>query len=425
MMSKQKQGKARRSTKPPTGHQALAELADLRKETCSPTDSAGVYVGLEHIDPGYFALRRHGMTSDVRSAKSRFYAGDVLYGKLRPYLDKAVVADCEGICSTDILVLEPRGVPSWFLCGLLHTDRFIEHAKQTTHGVNHPRTSWAGVNVFEIVRFTNAEQEKIAAVLLNIQRAIETQDRMIQALGDLKKSTLQHVFTRGLRGEKTKTTRFGPIPSSWRVEPLGRCCHVQTGVTKGRTIPQTEAVELPYLRVANVQDGHLDLTEMKTIRLRKSELPRYALNDGDVLLTEGGDFDKLGRGFVWEGQIPSCVHQNHVFAVRVDREKLIPRYLAYLAQSPYGKAYFLLVAHKTTNLACINSTKLKGLPVPIPAMEEQIEIANAMEKVEDGMQHHESRKSALQSLFKTALNKLMSGEIWVGELEIETAEVTG
>ncbi len=267
------------------------------------------------------------------------------------------------------------------------------------------------------------EQKKIAAVLLKIQRAIETQDKIISALRDLKKSIMQHLFTHGLRGEKTKMTEFGSIPSSWKIRLLGNCSTVQTGVAKGRKIADSEVQILPYLRVANVQDGHLDLTEMKTIRLRQSERNRYSLQNGDVVLTEGGDFDKLGRGFVWEGQIPNCVHQNHVFAVRVNPEVLSPHFLAYLAQSPYGKAYFLKVAHKTTNLACINTTKLKGLSVPIPDRTEQDAIVDSISIVDTQATIHASKKTTLQDLFKTTLNKLMTGDIRVADLDIDVKEV--
>jgi len=154
---------------------------------------------LEHIDSGRFFLSRHGSPLQVRSAKSRFYPGDVLYGKLRPYLDKAVVAETEGICSTDILVLEPIEVPPWFLCSVLHGDAFIEHAKQTTHGVNHPRTSWSGIRMFETLSLDPLEQKKIAAVLLKIQRAIETQEKTIQSFRDLFKTTLNKLMTGEVR----------------------------------------------------------------------------------------------------------------------------------------------------------------------------------------------------------------------------------
>ena len=117
---------------------------------------------------------------------------------------------------------------------------------------------------------------------------------------------------------------------------------MQTRLAKGRKLEDNHIVTLPYLRVANVQDGYLDLTEIKTIELRSTEVERYKLYPGDVLVTEGGDFDKLGRGFLWNGEIPECVHQNHIFAIRAHKDILMPEYLAYLIQSNYGKAYFLM-----------------------------------------------------------------------------------
>ena len=139
---------------------------------------------------------------------------------------------------------------------------------------------------------------------------------------------------------------------------------------------------------------------MKKIRIRKSELNGLLLRPDDVVLTEGGDFDKLGRGFIWEGQIDPCVHQNHIFAVRVDREKLLPRFFAYLAQSPYGRAYFLSVAHKTTNLACINTTKLRAFPVLIPELNEQKEITEILDNLIRKIAVHDAKQRAWQGSSK-------------------------
>lgn len=118
--------------------------------------------------------------------------------------------------------------------------------------------------------------------------------------------------------KKMKKTKAGMILVDWEVARLEDVAHIQTGIAKNQNKIQDtqDTVELPYLRVANVQDGYLDLSEIKTISIHKDKVNRYKLEVGDVLLTEGGDFDKLGRGAVWEGQIANCVHQNHVFAVR-------------------------------------------------------------------------------------------------------------
>jgi type I restriction enzyme S subunit len=205
----------------------------------------------------------------------------------------------------------------------------------------------------------------------------------------------------------------------WIEKPLDQCALIQTGVSKGRKMSPETLISVPYLRVANVQDGYLDLSEIKEIHVRPKEVPRYALQCGDVLLTEGGDFDKLGRGFVWNGELPECIHQNHVFAVRVDQSQLDPHFFAYQAQSPHGKQYFLSVAHKTTNLACINTTKLKAFPVRIPPLSEQKEIVHILSTVQHAIKAQERIIQTTTELKKALMQKLFS-EGLRGEPQKET-----
>jgi type I restriction enzyme, S subunit len=254
------------------------------------------------------------------------------------------------------------------------------------------------------------EQKKIAHILSTVQRSIEEQERIIQTTTELKKALMHKLFTEGLRNEPRKQTEIGSIPNSWEVLPLSDCAVVQTGIAKGRKVDPKEAVEVPYLRVANVQDGYLDLSEMKTITIRRAELQRFALETGDVVLTEGGDFDKLGRGFIWHGQVEGCVHQNHVFAVRPDAHRLSSEFFAYQAQSPYGKSYFLSVAHRTTNLACINTTKLKAFPILLPPIDQQKDIVAACHGIDGMIQVARSKKRQLEDLFGTLLHELMTAK---------------
>ena len=172
------------------------------------------------------------------------------------------------------------------------------------------------------------------------------------------------------------------------------------GITKGRDLSGTETIELPYLRVANVQDGYLDLSEIKTIKLRVDEKERYLLKPGDVLYTEGGDRDKLGRGTVWRGEIKDCVHQNHVFKARVDQSKAIPEYVALWSMSTPARNYFYQKGKQSVNLASINKTVLSALTLPLPALEKQREIIN----------HIESRLSVCDSIEKTVDTALQQAE---------------
>jgi type I restriction enzyme, S subunit len=161
------------------------------------------------------------------------------------------------------------------------------------------------------------------------------------------------------------------MPDGWKLLPLTTIAEVRTGISKNGQRKYSDPVQMPYLRVANVQDGHLNLSEMKTITIERSEVIRYLLQDGDVLLTEGGDFDKLGRGAVWQSAIRDCVHQNHVFVVRTYPDFLLPSFLSALTGSTYGKAYFVRCSKQSTNLASINSSQLKAFPVLLPPLREQ------------------------------------------------------
>ncbi|WP_439589963.1 hypothetical protein [Hydrogenophaga sp.] len=171
-------------------------------------------------------------------------------------------------------------------------------------------------------------------------------------------------------------------PKGWPVFPLSAVSEVISGVAKGRDLAADESVELPYMRVANVKDGRLDLNEVKTILIKKTEVEKLRIVPGDLLMTEGGDPDKLGRAALWCGEINLCVHQNHIFKVRSHRDRLVPEYLRSLVGSAYGKAYFLSVAKKTTGIASINKTQLSAFPVLLPPLAAQESFRRQVEAVE-------------------------------------------
>ncbi len=162
--------------------------------------------------------------------------------------------------------------------------------------------------------------------------------------------------------------------------PLGELGEVVGGVTKGQKRPYSVPVrEVPYLRVANVQRGYLDLREVKLIEATEEEISTLALRAGDILLNEGGDRDKLGRGWVWRGELPLCIHQNHVFRVRIKSDLALPEYVSWYANS-IGQRYFFEEGKHTTNLASISLTRLRAFPVPVVPMVEQERIVGELER---------------------------------------------
>ena len=139
-----------------------------------------------------------------------------------------------------------------------------------------------------------------------------------------------------------------------------------------------------------------------------SELTRYSLRPGDVLFTEGGDADKLGRGCVWHGQVEPCIHQNHVFAVRPNRDIVRPAFLSAAARSSAGRAYFELSAKQTTNLASINSSQLKAMPLLLPPIDEQDRITAVLGAVDDAIDKAEAVIAATDRLRQALLLDLLT-----------------
>ena len=226
-----------------------------------------------------------------------------------------------------------------------------------------------------------SEQEKITSFLdrktAEIDTLIAKKRRLLDRLAEKRTALITRAVTKGLNPDAPMKDSgiewLGEIPAHWSVPLLRHIAEVRGGVTKGRKLAEQKTVELPYLRVANVQDGFLDLREVKTIEILASEIEHYSLQPGDVLMNEGGDNDKLGRGAVWHGEIEPCLHQNHVFAVR-PRAPNLSDWLSLLRQSRYGKHYFWMTAKQSTNLASISSSNIKRFPVVLPPELERAEI---------------------------------------------------
>lgn len=202
------------------------------------------------------------------------------------------------------------------------------------------------------------------------------------------------------------------LPTGWACVRLGEITDLVSGVTKGRNLIGRKTTSYPYLRVANVQRGFLELKVMKEIEILIEELIKYQLRFGDILLTEGGDWDKLGRSAIWKEEIANCIHQNHVFRARPLTKGLLSEWVVMYTNSPVGRQYFETAAKRTTNLASINMTQLRYCPLPLPPLAEQKRI---VEKVDlllilcDAIdKHQQQRQQNLLTINDTALAQLLA-----------------
>ena len=200
-------------------------------------------------------------------------------------------------------------------------------------------------------------------------------------------------------------------PKGWEEAALTDVAEIVSGVTKGRKLGGKQTVFAPYLRVANVQDGYLNLSEIKEIEVLPTDIEKYRLLDGDILLTEGGDPDKLGRGTVWREHIEGCIHQNHIFRVRIKTGKLLPDFLSVLIGSERGKRYFLRAAKQTTGIASINSSQLKNFPVLIPSLDLQQRFAKCVVSTQKLKKRLIDTETTTDTLFNSLLQSAFRGEL--------------
>ncbi len=213
----------------------------------------------------------------------------------------------------------------------------------------------------------------------------------------------------------------------WSWTTLGEIAELKGGVTKdSKRQNDPDYVEVPYLRVANVQRGFLDLSEITTIRVSAAKAEQLALRPGDILFNEGGDRDKLGRGWVWDGQIDNCIHQNHVFRARLNNGEFDPRFVS-MHGNTWGQQWFETHGKQTTNLASINLTTLKSFPVPAPPLDQQHEVMTELDSLmgsEDRLRTEvDQAEGHARALRRSILSAAFSGRLVEQDPSDEPASV--
>jgi len=341
--------------------------------------------------------------ADVREKSYKtFSSGDVLFAKITPCMEngKAAVvppiASGLGFGSTEFHVLRPGpSIERRYLWHFVRQQTYRQRAEQNMTGsVGQARVPKEFVEQTviplppldiqrELVATLDLVNSKGASAAARLAIAMAKTERFRQAVlaaacsGQLTADWRnEHPHHAGgvAPSRRLEIDRLADTPESWTWVQLQDIAEVRGGIQKGaKQRPDESTRAVPYLRVANVQRGWLDLSEIKTISASDTKIRDLTLRPGDILFNEGGDRDKLGRGWVWEGQIEECIHQNHVFRARLLDSAMQPRFYSWYGNI-YGASYFSDQGKQTVNLASLSMTKLKELPVPVPSVEEQAEI---------------------------------------------------
>ncbi|HBN1695416.1 TPA: restriction endonuclease subunit S [Escherichia coli] len=272
--------------------------------------------------------------------------------------------------------------------------------------------NWARISEhFDTLFTTEASVDALKQTILQlaVMGKLVPQDPNDEPASELLKRIAQEKAQLVKEGKIKKQKPLPPIsdeekpfelPEGWEWCLFEDIIDIQSGITKGRNLSNRTLVKVPYLRVANVQRGYLDLTEIKQIEIPIEEKEKYQVVKGDLLITEGGDWDTVGRTTVW------ChdwyiANQNHVFKGRNIGQDVDPYWLETYMNSPFSRQYFANASKQTTNLSSINKTQLRGCPVAIPPSSEAKKI---MSKLHIFYKPCEELKNHIQSAQQTQLH---------------------
>jgi len=261
------------------------------------------------------------------------------------------------------------------------------------------------------------EQKNIAALLFKIQQAIEIQESIIEKTRELKKSTLHHVFTHGLRGEMLKEAEIGPMPESWEAARVGKYCQKpEYGFTESAI---ADEIGPKFLRITDITENGVNWNTVPYCRCSQNLFPKYELKENDILFARIGA--TTGKSHIVKNP-PRAIFASYLIRLRPLYD-VVPAYLYDFFNS---EAYWDQVnANKKNNLkGGVNSSFLSDIIFPLPSKSEQIEIANIILTIDHKIEIYTAKKTALQDLFKTMLKRLMTGEIRVKDLDIDVSEVS-
>lgn len=232
------------------------------------------------------------------------------------------------------------------------------------------------------------KQKKIVRNLKKADKLISLRKQQLVKLDELVKARFVEMF-----GDMLLNSQ------EWEEVSLESLADIASGITKGRKTTETDLIEVPYMAVSNVKNGYIDWTTVKTILATRQEIEQYRLLPDDILMTEGGDPDKVGRGAIIKKPLKNSIHQNHIFRVRLNESDILPSFFAEYLQQQKVKRYFLGCAKQTTGIASINMRQLKALPVLVPPLSMQNNFAAFVERVD------RQKQVVQQSLDKLELMK--------------------
>jgi type I restriction enzyme, S subunit len=344
------------------------------------TDSGPRVVRLQNIGHGVFLDERAHIHQEHydRLARHQVEPHDILIATLGEVLPRACTAPESlgpAVVKADCIRARPApGVSSRYVMHALNSPDVRAAVGRSIQGVGRPRVNLSTVRGIAIPLAPVPEQRRIVDEL---ERRLSHVDA---AVGGLRLSFARLAAARrAVLNSVADGSLIEADASVWTDVNAGEVCDVKGGIQKQpRRAPKDNAY--PFLRVANVGRGTLDLSEIHEIELFGEELDTYRLAKGDLLVVEGnGSIGHIGRAAMWDGSIEDCVHQNHLIRVRPSAD-VSPAFLALVWNAPATIAQLVEVASSTSGLHTLSTGKVKSVRLCLPDLATQTALVQEAER---------------------------------------------
>lgn len=372
----------------------LGELCHHIRSHTMPSDRPNdTCLGLADISPGRLTAHGSGRAADTRSAKYAFRSGDVLYGKLRPYLDKAVLATTGGVCTTELLVLRPRQhISGRYLVCVLHTPSFVQHAVSGIAGAQHPRTSWDHIRKYRLPAYSYGEQEEIADYAWKVESTITKNLAVVRKGRQLVASAIDVLF-----GHVHDTNSFEHLPADWSIATLGDLCSKSDLVSVAKEGDRS----IEYVDVSSICRQSLRIMSTKQYRLFDApSRARRRIRTNDVLFATVRP--TLMRIATVPPALDNQVCSTAFCVLRPNTTMVEPRFIYYVVQCRQFVQSIGLLATGASYPA-VTDRMVLDLLVPVPPIHVQREIVNTIDAIRRTIDVHSRKIGLSEELRKRVL----------------------
>lgn len=342
-------------------------------------DGYDKYIGLEHLDSGSLKIKRWGLIAEDNPTFTRvFKKGHILIGKRRPYLKKAAIAEFDGICSGDIIVVESSdSIYESFLIHLIHTESFWDWAVKHSSGSLSPRTKFSLLKEY-VCKVPN--KEHISAFAKKVERLVKLEEIYISSsvsLNDLKNIMSYKLMLLDNSFHDLFIGKYPILKENWK---LDRLSSVLSDIQYGLSEEMSDQGDYPVLRMGNLSEGKVIDDNLKYINLDADDLEKYKLHQGDILFNRTNSMDWVGKVAQFE------LEGDYVFASYLLRlntnERIFPSYLNRYLNLPIIQYRLKAYATPGVSQANINPTSIRNFPILLPPIEEQEKIEKILSKID-------------------------------------------